>query len=68
MNFGRCIENAMDAQGMTGTELADAMGVSKQRISVLINQRSATIRTIEKVAKAMGLTASELLDFEKDAE
>ncbi len=44
----------MDEQGMTRTELAVAMGVSKGRVTQLLSADNLTIHTMAKVARALG--------------
>ena len=66
MDLGNAIRRRREAAGQTQGELALAMDVSRQAVVALESSRShPTIRTLLKVAHALGVSPSSLL---RDAE
>lgn len=50
------IQNAMEKQGMTRADLAERMGVSRGRVTVLLDDAdNMTLRTAVRLAMACGL-------------
>ncbi|MDR1358550.1 MAG: helix-turn-helix transcriptional regulator [Coriobacteriales bacterium] len=55
------IFNAMEAQGLNQRQLADKMGISKARVSQLLNlQPNMTLKTIAKFELALGVALIEV--------
>lgn len=55
------IKEILKEQGMTVTALAERAGVSQDRMSRIM-RGNPTLETLQKVAKGLGVTVSELLD------
>lgn len=55
------IKELLKERGMTVTALAERVGVSQDRMSRII-RGNPTLETLQKVAKALEVTVSELLD------
>ncbi len=47
---------------MTVTELAEAYGVSRARMNVILNQREVTPICAGRIAKALGCDATEIIE------
>lgn len=65
LKLGKKIRQLREKHGMTQEELAESSGVDYKHVQLLEskNPSSARIDTIEKIAKAFGITSSELLKF-----
>ena len=55
--------NLMADKGMTQAELADKAGLSRTAIYSVMKGRKPTLPTLGKIAKALGVKPSELLDM-----
>lgn len=53
---------AMARKQMTVKDLADAYGVSRNRINVLLNQREVSVVSAGKLAAALGVDVTEILE------
>ena len=59
MDYKRIIKDYMKIHRVTYEDLARALGVSKQRAWAMLNgKNSISLKTLEKVAKALGLELS----------
>ena len=47
---------------MTITELAEAYGVSRTRLNMILNQREVTVVCAGRLAKALGVDVTEIID------
>lgn len=56
------INVAMARKQMTVKDLADAYGVSRNRINVLLNQREVSVVSAGKLAAALGIDVTEILE------
>lgn len=56
------INVAMVRRQMTVKELADAYGVSRNRINVLLNQREVSVVSAGKLAAALGVDVTDILE------
>lgn len=56
------INVAMARKQMTVKDLADAYGVSRNRINVLLNQREVSVVSAGKLAVALGVDVTEILE------
>ena len=62
MTIGECIRTARIAAGMTQTELAEATDIPYQTIGHWErNSTSPKFDSVEKIAKALGITVAELI-------
>lgn len=61
MHIGKAIKIALINAGKTQVWLANETGVSKQAINQLCNKGSAQTSVVDAVAKALGMTITELL-------
>ena len=61
MNFGLCLELALEEQELTYEQAGELFGFSKQRVGALVNQRNANTRTAERLAKQLGYALSEFI-------
>lgn len=55
MTFGRMIQDACRRQYVSEDQLADELGVPKQRVKTIVRSRSITERTLKKCARALGM-------------
>lgn len=58
------INLAMARKQMTVTQLAEAYGVSRNRINIILNQREVTPLCAGKMAAALGCDVLEILEDE----
>ena len=56
------INVAMARKQMTVKDLADAYGVSRNRINVLLNQQEVSVVSAGKLAVALGVDVTEVLE------
>ncbi len=65
VEFGRIIRSLRKQHRLTQEELADRAGISTKYLQNLEGKKpkTASIITIEKLAKAFGITISQLLKF-----
>lgn len=62
--FGEKMQKARKAKGVTQEELAAKLSMHRTYIGLIERgERNPTIRTLYKIAKALGVQASELLPF-----
>ena len=47
---------------MTITELAEAYGVSRTRLTMILNQREVTVVCAGRLAKALGVDVTEIIE------
>ena len=59
------LQQALDAAGMSQRELARRLGHAHQWVDQLVEQRSCTLRTVTRLAAAMGVAEQELVEFER---
>ncbi|MBF0570957.1 MAG: helix-turn-helix transcriptional regulator [Candidatus Omnitrophica bacterium] len=65
INFGKKVKEVRQKRGMTQEELAEAIKTSYKYIQRIEGKTPPDIRltTIERIAKALGITISQLLKF-----
>lgn len=56
------INVAMARKKMTVGDLADAYGVSRNRINILLNQREVSVGSAGRLAEALGVDVTEILE------
>ena len=56
------VEIARARKGMTVSQLADAYGVSRARIHIILNQREVTAVCAGRMAAALGCDVTEILE------
>jgi len=56
MNIGKKIKRAMKQQGITDSQLAEKMGISRQRIGQLKRAKDMNVSTIVEVSKHLGFS------------
>lgn len=61
MKVGKAIDIALATEEMTIEDLADKMNVSVQRIHSIRRRESCNTTTIERLAKAFGMTMTEFV-------
>lgn len=61
MNTGKAIKMAIDKKGITQSELANLMGISRMRASQIVNARSCSVQTLVKVASVLGISHAALM-------
>ena len=60
--LGRNIRRLREAKGLSQEQFADEAGIHRTYVSDLERgSRNPTIRVVERVARALGVTASEIL-------
>lgn len=57
-------EIALANSGLTMQEAADRAGISRQRFSVILNQKNCTPQSIGKIAKGLGVRVEEIIEIE----
>jgi transcriptional regulator with XRE-family HTH domain len=55
------IKSEMERLEMTQSDLAKKLGVSRQRISVILNNGAGTFRVVENIAKVFKLDPKDLI-------
>lgn len=53
------------SQGITLQDLADRIGIARSTLANTLSKGNPTIETLEKIAKALNVFVSDLLDEEK---
>ncbi len=53
--FGKIVNNILKKRGISQSELASLMGVTRQNVSAMLRQEKPHQRTLERFAEAMGL-------------
>ena len=53
---------ALARSGLTITQAAERAGMSRQRYSVILNQKRITPRTAGKIALGLGVDVTEIID------
>lgn len=53
-------------KGITLQDLADKLGVARSTLANTLTKKNPTLETLEKIAKALGVKVSDLLDEEKN--
>lgn len=66
MNVGNSLKVALVKKGMSQTALAEQMKVHVQWVNKLANSQSASQATIEGLAEALGMKASEFIALGED--
>ena len=56
------INVAMARKKMYVTDLAEAYGVSRNRINILLNQREVSVVSAGRLAEALGVDVTEILE------
>lgn len=56
------VELARARKNMTVTALAEAYGVSRNRINIILNQREITTNCAGRLATALGVDVTEILE------
>ena len=56
------IDIARENRCMTITELAKAFGVSRARLNMILNQREVTVVCAGRLAKALGVDVTEIIE------
>jgi len=66
VNLSHKLQKIREDRGMSRTELSKKSGVSLSFINYIeAGDKSPTLRTLEKLAAALGVTVGELLDTQK---
>lgn len=60
MKFNIALANS----GLTITQAAERAGVSRQRYSVILNQKNVTPQAAGKIAKGVGVNVTEIIESE----
>ena len=58
------IKEIMRASGINITELSQKFGCTHQYISILLKRQNTTLKTVDKLAKALGCDALDILELE----
>lgn len=61
MHIGKSLKHFIKLHELTQEEVADTLYVSQQRVSKLCQSKTAGSRTIERLAKAFGVTEIEFI-------
>ena len=61
VSLGKSIKVALAKAGLSQRQLADRMELSAPFITKLANKRTANLETVDKIAAALGMKASELI-------
>jgi transcriptional regulator with XRE-family HTH domain len=60
--LGQNVESAMKRRGLSQAELAAKMGMSKTQLNELLDAKGATLTTLFRCAKALGVSIESLVD------
>ncbi len=63
MHFGQAIKIALIKKGKSQSWLANELSVSRQAISNMVNSESGNTETINRIARALEIKASELIAY-----
>lgn len=55
----------MARKGFSAADLAKASNLTRQRINIILNSRNVTPRTVGKIAKALGVDVTEIIETEE---
>jgi len=67
--FGERIRQLRTSKGLTQEELAEAVGVSTDFISLIERgERAPSFENLERLAEALGVNVAELFDFQEGGE
>ena len=58
------IEIILARKKMSRTKMAEAAGVSRNRVYVILNSRNVTPAVVGRIAKALGVDVTEILEEE----
>lgn len=47
------------------TDLAKVSNLTRQRVNIILNSRNITPKTVSKIAKALGVDVTEIIETEK---
>lgn len=61
------VKEVIKAKGLTMQQVADVLGITRDTLTRNING-NPTIETLEKIAKTLGVSVSDLLDEERPGE
>lgn len=61
------VKEVIKAKGLTMQQVADVLGITRDTLTRNING-NPTIETLEKIAKTLGVSVSDLLDEERPEE
>lgn len=69
-DFGKRVQKLREEQGISQETFAHKAGLHRTAISMLETaKRSSTLETIEKIAKALNVTAAQLMpDYQDDSD
>ena len=57
-------EVALARSGLTMGQAAERAGISRQRYSMILNQKNVTPRAVGKIAKGVGVDVTEIIETE----
>lgn len=63
VNIKKAIKVAIAMRGISQRDLATAAGLSEASISSIVSRGAPSLKTVERLAKALGMKASELIKF-----
>ena len=66
MHLGNAVKIALINKGVKQRELAESMGVTGVYVSRICNQESIGISSLKKIADALGMKVSELVELGED--
>jgi len=66
-HLGRKISRLRELRGMKQETLAEQLGISQQAVSKMEQSEQVEDLTLERVAKALGVTSSAIKNFSEDA-
>lgn len=55
-------EIALARSGLTIAQAAERAGISRQRFSMILNQKNVTPQTVGKIAKGIGVDVTEIIE------
>jgi len=61
-NLGQKIKAVMNEKGITNKDLAEAVGLSAQRIDIITKSEDMKVSTLMRVAEKLEVTCGEILD------
>lgn len=58
----RKVEIALAQSGLTIAQAAERAGISRQRFSIILNQRNVTPRAVGNIARGLGVNVTEIIE------
>ena len=68
INVGRSVGILIKRKRISQSELAESLGMTRQRVSMILSQRTVQSRVLDKLCDYFQMSASELVEIGQDYE